>query len=68
MAVNAGDNNAVELNPVTHQTTTVNLDPADPPSGALFGLAVTEHAAYYVNDDNNLFVLIGFSFVWAKRR
>jgi hypothetical protein len=35
----------------------VNLDIADPPGGALFGLAVTQHAVVHVNNDDNLFVL-----------
>ena len=31
------------------------MDPADPPGGALFGLATTAypHQVYFVNDDTN---------------
>jgi hypothetical protein len=55
ITVNGGDNNLVELTRSGHVVTVRNLDPADPPGGALFGLAVTAYprAVYYVNDDAN---------------
>jgi hypothetical protein len=55
LAVNAGDNNLVELTRSGNVISTVDLDTVDPPGGALFGIAVTAfpHAVYYVNDDTN---------------
>jgi NHL repeat len=55
LAVNAGDNNLVELTRSGTVVAVRNLDPTDPPGGALFGLAVTSYprAIYYVNDDTN---------------
>ena len=55
LSVNAGNNNIVELTPTGSLAAVRNLDSADPPGGALFGLAVTSRpaAVYYVNDDSN---------------
>lgn len=55
LTVNGGDNNLVELNGRGTVIGIRDLDPADPPGGALFGLAVTNHprGVYYVNDDTN---------------
>lgn len=53
LTVNGGDNNIVEITRAGTVVATRNLDPADPPGGALFGLAPTAHALYYVNDDAN---------------
>lgn len=55
LAANGGDNNLVELTRAGTVVAVRNLDTADPPGGALFGLAATVHprAVYYVNDDTN---------------
>ncbi|WP_205787454.1 hypothetical protein [Specibacter cremeus] len=55
LSVNAGDNFIVELTRDGTFVAARNLDPADPPGGALFGLATTQGppAVYYVNDDTN---------------
>ena len=55
LTVNGGDNNLIELTPAGTVVTVRDLDPADPPGGALFGLAVGPHprGVYYVNDDTN---------------
>lgn len=55
LTVNGGDNNIVELTTSGTVVTTRNLDPTDPPGGALFGLATTAYppTVYYVNDDTN---------------
>jgi NHL repeat len=55
LTVNAGDNNLIELTQGGKVVTVRNLDTADPPGGALFGLATTAHPrqVYFVNDDNN---------------
>ena len=55
LTVNAGDNNLIELTQGGKVVTVRNLDTADPPGGALFGLATTAHPGqvYFVNDDNN---------------
>ncbi|MGH3853676.1 MAG: hypothetical protein ACRDR6_09270 [Pseudonocardiaceae bacterium] len=55
LTVNGGNNNMVELTTSGAVVAIRNLDPTDPPGGALFGLATTANprAVYYVNDDNN---------------
>ena len=55
LAANGGDNNLVELTQHGSFVAVRNLDTADPPGGALFGLATTAypHRVYFVNDDNN---------------
>lgn len=55
LTVNAGDNNLAELTEGGKVVTVRNLDTADPPGGALFGLATTAYPGrvYFVNDDNN---------------
>jgi len=55
LTVNGGNNNLVELTRHGHVVAVRNLDKADPPGGALFGLATTKKpdAVYYVNDDRN---------------
>jgi hypothetical protein len=55
LTVNAGNNDLVELTRSGHIVAVRNLDRADPPGGALFGLATTDepNAVYYVNDDTN---------------
>jgi len=55
LAANGGDNNLVELTQHGSFVAVRNLDTADPPGGALFGLATTAypHQVYFVNDDNN---------------
>jgi hypothetical protein len=55
LAANGGDNNLVELTQAGAVVGTRDLDPADPPGGALFGLAVVPsmRAVYYVDDDTN---------------
>jgi hypothetical protein len=55
LTVNASDNNLIELTQGGKVVTVRNLDTADPPGGALFGLATTAHPrqVYFVNDDNN---------------
>ncbi len=55
LTVNAGDNNLIELTQGGKVVTVRNLDTADPPGGALFGLATTAQPrqVYFVNDDSN---------------
>jgi hypothetical protein len=55
LAANGGNNNLVELTRSGDVVAVRDLDTADPPGGALFGLATTEDpdAVYYVNDDTN---------------
>lgn len=54
LTVNGGDNNLIELSRSGTVQAVRDLDTADPPGGALFGLAVANpHAIYYVNDDTN---------------
>ena len=55
LVANGGDNNLVELTQHGRLVTVRNLDTADPPGGALFGLATTAypHQVYFVNDDSN---------------
>jgi hypothetical protein len=55
LAANGGDNNLVELTQHGRFVTVRDLDTADPPGGALFGLATTAHPdqVYFVNDDSN---------------
>lgn len=55
LTVNGGDNNLVELTRSGTVVAVRDLDTADPPGGALFGLAAVRypHAVYYVNDDVN---------------
>jgi len=55
LAVNGGDNNLVELTRNGAQVATRDVDTADPPGGALFGLAASSspRAVYFVNDDTN---------------
>ncbi|HJP77714.1 MAG TPA: hypothetical protein VJ914_25825 [Pseudonocardiaceae bacterium] len=55
LAANGGDNNLVELSRSGAVRSVRDLDSADPPGGALFGLAVVNYpsAIYYVNDDTN---------------
>jgi len=55
LAANGGNNYIVELNQHGRLVTERNVDPADPPGGALFGLVTTTspRAVYYVNDDTN---------------
>ena len=55
LTVNSANNNIVELTTTGTVVATRNLDPTDPPGGALFGLATTANprAVYYVNDDTN---------------
>ena len=55
LTVNAGDNNLVELTQGGKIVTVTNVDTADAPGGALFGLAATAspRQVYFVNDDTN---------------
>jgi sugar lactone lactonase YvrE len=55
LAANGGDNNLVELTQAGKVVAVRDLDTADQPGGALFGLAATGHpnAVYFVNDDTN---------------
>ena len=55
LTANGGDNNLVELTQHGRFVTARNVDTADPPGGALFGLATTAipHQVYFVNDDSN---------------
>lgn len=55
LAVNGVDNNIVELSSGGRFVAVRNLDSADPPGGALFGVAAVSGppAVYYVNDDTN---------------
>ena len=55
LAANGGDNNLVELTRGGKLVAIKDVDPADPPGGALFGLATTVHPnqVYFVNDDTN---------------
>ncbi|HEX4254867.1 MAG TPA: hypothetical protein VH089_07255 [Streptosporangiaceae bacterium] len=55
LAANGGNNNLVELTQHGSLVAVRNLDPADPPGGALFGLATTAfpRQVYFVNDDSN---------------
>jgi hypothetical protein len=55
LAANGGNNDLVELTRSGDVVAVRNVDPADPPGGALFGLATMEQpdAVYYVNDDTN---------------
>ncbi|MGI9092170.1 MAG: hypothetical protein ACR2FF_01700 [Mycobacteriales bacterium] len=55
LTVNGADNNIIELTRTGAVVAERDLDPTDPPGGALFGLAVTAFpgAVYYVNDDTN---------------
>jgi hypothetical protein len=55
LAANGADNDLVELTRSGEVVAVRDLDTADPPGGALFGLATTEEprAVYYVNDDTN---------------
>ncbi|TWP37296.1 hypothetical protein [Leekyejoonella antrihumi] len=60
LTVNSGDNTLVEITPRGTVITTRDLDPVDPPGGALFGLATSTHprGVYYVNDDTNTLNLL----------
>jgi hypothetical protein len=53
--VNGGDNNLIELTRGGTVAAVRDIDTADPPGGALFGLAATAYprAVYFVNDDTN---------------
>jgi sugar lactone lactonase YvrE len=55
LTVNAADNNLVELTQSGKVVAVKDVDTADPPGGALFGLAATAypHQVYFVNDDTN---------------
>ena len=55
LAANGGDNNLVELTQGGRLVTVKDVDPADPPGGALFGLATAAYPnqVYFVNDDTN---------------
>ena len=55
LTVNAGDNNLVELTQAGTVKAVHDVDNADPPGGALFGLAATANPrqVYFVNDDTN---------------
>jgi hypothetical protein len=55
LTVNGGDNNLIELTRGGTVTAVRDIDTADPPGGALFGLAATAYprAVYFVNDDTN---------------
>ena len=55
LAANGGDNNLVELTQGGKFVAVRDVDTADPPGGALFGLATTADPAqvYFVNDDTN---------------
>jgi hypothetical protein len=55
LAVNGGDNKLVELSRSGTVVAVRDLDTADPPGGALFGVATTDRpdAVYYVNDVTN---------------
>jgi hypothetical protein len=55
LTVNGADNNLVELTTSGAQVAVRDVDTADPPGGALFGLAATANprAVYFVNDDTN---------------
>ena len=61
LTVNSGDGNIVETTPGgTQVAKTIDISPAGPAGGDLFGLAVSldGSAVYYVNDgDNKLYVL-----------
>jgi hypothetical protein len=54
LAANGGDNNLVELTERGKFVAVRDVDMADPPGGALFGLATTAYPdqVYFVNDDN----------------
>lgn len=55
LTVNGGDNNLIELTRGGTVVAVRDIDTADPPGGALFGLAATAYprAVYFVNDDTN---------------
>jgi sugar lactone lactonase YvrE len=55
LAANGADNNLVELTQGGRFVAVRDVDAADPPGGALFGLAITAHPrqVYFVNDDTN---------------
>jgi hypothetical protein len=55
LAANGGDNNLVELSQGGKFIAVKDVDTADPPGGALFGLAATAYPrqVYFVNDDTN---------------
>ncbi len=55
LTANGGDNNLVELTQGGKVAAVRDVDKADPPGGALFGLAATAHPrqVYFVNDDKN---------------
>jgi len=55
LAANGGDNNLVEFTQGGKLVTVKNVDTADPPGGALFGLATATYPnrVYFVNDDTN---------------
>ena len=55
LAANGGDNNLVELTQGGKFVAVKDVDTADLPGGALFGLATTAYPnqVYFVNDDTN---------------
>jgi len=55
LAANGGNNNLVELTQHGKVVAVRDVDTADPPGGALFGLATTANPrqVYFVNDDTN---------------
>jgi NHL repeat len=55
LTANAADNNLVELTQRGKVVAVHDVDTADPPGGALFGLVATAHPrqVYFVNDDTN---------------
>ena len=55
LAANGGDNDLVELTQGGKFVAVRDVDTADPPGGALFGLAATAYPrqVYFVNDDTN---------------
>ena len=61
LAANGGDNNLVELTQGGKFVAVRDVDTADPPGGALFGLATTAypHQVYFVNDDTNTLNVLG---------
>jgi sugar lactone lactonase YvrE len=53
LTVNGGDGNMVETTPKGAQVAVKEVDTTGTGGGTLFGLAVTPHSVYFVNDGNN---------------
>jgi sugar lactone lactonase YvrE len=53
LTVNGGDGNMVETTPRGTQVAVKQVDTTGTGGGTLFGLAVTPHVVYFVNDGNN---------------